>query len=62
MALIDIRGLKKSYDSESEHLVILENLDFKMESGDIIALTGESGSGKSTLLNLISGLGRDHRG
>jgi lipoprotein-releasing system ATP-binding protein len=56
MALIDIRGLKKSYDSESEHLVILENLDFKMESGDIIALTGESGSGKSTLLNLISGL------
>jgi lipoprotein-releasing system ATP-binding protein len=56
MALIDIKGLKKSYDSESEHLVILEDLDFTMEAGEIVALTGESGSGKSTLLNLISGL------
>jgi hypothetical protein len=34
MALIDIdKGLKKSYDSESEHrLVILEDLDFTMEA------------------------------
>ncbi|NME72419.1 peptidase domain-containing ABC transporter [Flammeovirga aprica] len=32
---------------------LLSKLNFKVEKGEIIALTGESGSGKSTILNLL---------
>lgn len=34
---------------------VLENINFDVNKGEIIAITGRSGSGKSTLLNIISG-------
>ncbi len=33
--------------------VILKDIDFKLNSGDCIAIVGPSGSGKSTIINLI---------
>ena len=37
---------------------ILDNLNFRVFSGDIIGITGKNGSGKSTLFRLICGLQR----
>jgi len=37
-------------------VLVLDNLDFRMQAGSSVALLGESGSGKSTLLHLIAGL------
>lgn len=36
--------------------MILNEISFSMEKGEILAILGKSGSGKSTLLNIIAGL------
>ena len=35
---------------------VLENVNFELESGEVLCLLGPSGCGKSTLLNFIAGL------
>lgn len=54
--IIEIKNLEKTYISDSEKLTILKNLDFTVEEGKKIVITGASGSGKSTLLNIIAGI------
>jgi putative ABC transport system ATP-binding protein len=39
-----------------EDTVVLQNINFRVEKNEIVALLGSSGSGKSTLLNLMAGL------
>lgn len=41
---------------------VLENLNFKILKGDIVAITGKNGSGKTTLLNIIAGLLKPNSG
>lgn len=43
-------------------MVVLNDLDLDVASGDFLALMGPSGSGKSTLLNLIAGIDRPTSG
>ncbi len=56
MSNIVIENLYKSYNTGTEKLSILKNLNLTVEPNTRIILTGSSGSGKSTLLNLISGM------
>jgi putative ABC transport system ATP-binding protein len=57
-ALIQMRGVGKTYFRGREAVDVLKGLDMDIEDGAFEALMGPSGSGKSTLLNLIAGL--DH--
>ena len=54
--IIEIRGLEKTYVTDSERLTILKDLDLTVQKGRKIVIAGESGSGKSTLLNVIGGI------
>ena len=54
--IVRIRGLEKTYETSSEKLTILKNLDMDVHKGSKCVIVGKSGSGKSTLLNIIGGL------
>ena len=48
--------LAKTFDEGDVALNILSDIDFTVNAGECIAITGASGSGKSTLLHLLGGL------
>lgn len=54
--LLDIKNLVKNYSNKAEILQILRGIDFFIDYGETVTITGESGSGKSTFLNMIGGL------
>jgi len=49
-------SLKKGYN------LLIHNLNFEMNAGDIISLTGENGVGKTTLLRTLAGFMTPHAG
>ena len=53
MTQLEINGLFAEY---SPSLPILEDVSFKIETGEIISIIGPSGSGKSTILRVLVGL------
>lgn len=54
--MMSVTGLRKSYGSGEGKVEVLKGIDFVINKGDQVALTGKSGSGKSTLLSLLAGL------
>ena len=55
-SLLEVRGLSKSFhQSDRQDLLVLDEIDFSLEQGQIMAILGKSGSGKSTLLRIIAG-------
>lgn len=50
--LLDVEKISAQYGRQSA----LENVSFRMERGEFVALIGPNGAGKSTLLQMIAGL------
>ena len=49
---IEVRNLVKSFEDKT----VINDISFKVNDGEILAIVGFSGSGKSTVLKLICGL------
>ena len=50
---LEIKNLSKVYNDKGEQITIFENTNFKLESNQLVTLTGPSGSGKSTLIHIL---------
>jgi putative ABC transport system ATP-binding protein len=62
MALVELRGVFKSFRKGDETITPLDNIDLDIHAGEFVSLMGPSGTGKSTLLNLVSGIDRPDSG
>ena len=49
---LEVRNINKKYKNK----VILNDINFSIQSGEIVALIGKNGAGKSTLINIITKL------
>lgn len=60
--IVAVEHLYKSVTDSSGTLDILQDIDFRLEGRETVAVVGASGSGKSTLLSIIAGLDTPTRG
>ncbi|HAF61509.1 MAG TPA: hypothetical protein DCK95_04210 [Anaerolineaceae bacterium] len=51
-----VENVNKIYQIETEALIVLAEVNFKIEAGDFLVITGPSGAGKTTILNLLGTL------
>lgn len=52
-ALIDLDKVSRRYRVGSQSVGALQEVDLRIESGELVVIKGASGSGKSTLMNLV---------
>ncbi len=62
MEILRVENLCKQYGKGENKVTALDNVSFKVEKGEFVAIVGASGSGKSTLLHLIGGVDRPTSG
>nr|MCU0355769.1 ATP-binding cassette domain-containing protein [Cytophagales bacterium] len=55
--IITVRNLSKSYDK-----LVLDNISFDIEPGQIIGYLGPNGAGKSTTIKIMAGMVTDFAG
>ena len=60
--ILESKKLVKAYSNGANKLDVINNLNLKVQSSEIITIVGQSGCGKTTLLNLIGGLDRPDSG
>ena len=51
--LIEMQGICKEYTVGGQRVKALEDVNFSVARGEMVAILGPSGSGKSTLMNLL---------
>lgn len=56
--VLELEKVEKYYGNRSSLTKAINNISFKIDEGEFVAIMGASGSGKTTLLNIISTIDR----
>lgn len=56
--ILELEKVEKYYGNKSSLTKAINNISFKVDEGEFVAIMGASGSGKTTLLNVISTIDR----
>ncbi|MDE6938172.1 MAG: ABC transporter ATP-binding protein [Lachnospiraceae bacterium] len=62
MEILRCEGVRKVYGSGDNQVCALNGIDFSVDKGEFVAVTGASGSGKSTLLHILGGVDKPTSG
>lgn len=60
--MLEVKNLCKTYGKGETLVNALDNISFKVNDGEFVAIVGSSGSGKSTLLHILGGVDRPSSG
>ena len=52
--IIKLSKISKKFFINNRDIKVFENINLKINRGDLVSLTGPSGSGKSTLLHIMA--------
>jgi len=52
--IIKLTKISKKFTGSRKDIIVLKNINLKINKGELVSLTGPSGSGKSTLLHIIA--------
>ena len=52
MTLLEVKGITKVFGG----LVAVENVEFKVNQGEIVSIIGPNGAGKTTIFNMLTGV------
>tara|TARA_Y100000590_G_scaffold210366_1_gene238317 strand:- start:100 stop:777 length:678 start_codon:yes stop_codon:yes gene_type:complete len=52
--IIKLMKISKKFVGANKNIIVLKNINLKINKGEIVSLSGPSGSGKSTLLHIIA--------
>jgi NitT/TauT family transport system ATP-binding protein len=56
-ALLTTAAVNKTFKTpDRAGRLVLDNIDFNLREGEVVAMLGKSGSGKSTFLRILAGL------
>ncbi len=63
MTILEVKNVSKSYPmAGGKNLLVLEDITFSVQEGEIVSIIGPSGAGKSSLLRILSGLAEPSSG
>jgi ABC-type lipoprotein export system ATPase subunit len=52
--ILKLTKISKKFTGSRKDIIVLKNVNLKINKGELVSLTGPSGSGKSTLLHIIA--------
>ena len=61
-ALVQVRGLAKSFSKNGQVQVVLDHIDIDIDEGEFLLILGESGCGKTTFLNILGAIDNPDEG
>jgi putative ABC transport system ATP-binding protein len=60
--VVEVTDLVREFNTGTTTIRAVDDISFRVESGELVAVRGRSGSGKTTLLSLIGALDRPSQG